>query len=1024
MRKNLTVIFAFLLLAGIANAQVELKRGPLVLSPLTGAVPDAQYDTPRHGLAPRRTIEVGYNQMWWGLYKGTESLEGIGVANPADYMCAMHISSNNKIAIGKDIKAVRFAVAGTGAMENVKVWLSASLPNEVSDAAVVVDVPATDLADQKLIEVELDEPYQIPSRGLYVGFSFSINSSDAAYAYPVLVTYYNRGEDGGWLKTSTTQVPSWVDVSSDYGNIPIQVLLDGDFPHNSVSAGSTFLDVFSLADGTANATISLTNNGLDNVTSIGYTVTDEQGTSEEKLVDVTPFSGIGSNGSVQVPLTADGQSGRTARTVTITRVNGEPNATTGSEAVSQGYMVTLSQLVKRKTVVEEFTGTWCQWCPRGIVGLDLLNERMKDEVITIAVHNKDPMEISYGVSAPSYPYAMVNRNTPADPYQGQTGKAFGIGDLVTEMNSTPAEASVSLVAPTLDKTGRINFSTDVTFYYNSDKSNYALGYVLVSDSLRGSSRDWWQANAYSGLESYANDPYLKPWVDAAQYVNLTYNHVAVASKSMEHGVTNSIKAPIEDGVTKTVSSYFAITANSVLQSFENLSVVAVLFNTQTGAIVNADVQPVVIDEDFPVNSARLSNFSRTTVLLGEGGQASIPVSNYGRAGIKSIDYTVRAGSNESDVRHLELAEPIRTYGVSTSVNFDIPSDTVTGIVSRAIVVKAVNGEENESSTGKSATGSIMTIAKKSPRKTLVEEFTGTWCLYCPRGMAGLKRLGDEYADEAVYYAVHSGSGNSKDPMQVAAFSSLLSSVSGFPSAFVNRHISADPYFGNDTDGFGLGRIVSNEQKKLVEASVDLSTPLLDEETGIIDFSTDVTFQLNRRSAPYLLAYVLVADGLSGTSSDWTQVNYYSYFAGYYDDDPYLKEITEWPFYASDLTYNHVGIAATGIGTGITGSLKNRVEEGEVQTHSSQFNIKNLSLAKQASKLHVIALLYDKTDKVILNADQKEVQIASAVQALGNPEAGRYEVARYTADGKRVARPVKGLNIVRMSDGSVRKVMVK
>ena len=35
----------------------------------------------------------------------------------------------------------------------------------------------------------------------------------------------------------------------------------------------------------------------------------------------------------------------------------------------------------------------------------------------------------------------------------------------------------------------------------------------------------------------------------------------------------------------------------------------------------------------------------------------------------------------------------------------------------------------------------------------------------------------------------------------------------------------------------------------------------------------------------------------------------------------------------------------------------------------------------------------------------------------------YEVARYTVDGKKIAAPQKGINIVRMSDGSTRKVVV-
>ena len=35
-----------------------------------------------------------------------------------------------------------------------------------------------------------------------------------------------------------------------------------------------------------------------------------------------------------------------------------------------------------------------------------------------------------------------------------------------------------------------------------------------------------------------------------------------------------------------------------------------------------------------------------------------------------------------------------------------------------------------------------------------------------------------------------------------------------------------------------------------------------------------------------------------------------------------------------------------------------------------------------------------------------------------------EVARYTLDGRQIDVPVKGINIVRYNDGSIRKVMVK
>lgn len=38
--------------------------------------------------------------------------------------------------------------------------------------------------------------------------------------------------------------------------------------------------------------------------------------------------------------------------------------------------------------------------------------------------------------------------------------------------------------------------------------------------------------------------------------------------------------------------------------------------------------------------------------------------------------------------------------------------------------------------------------------------------------------------------------------------------------------------------------------------------------------------------------------------------------------------------------------------------------------------------------------------------------------------GAKEAARYTLDGKRMATPQRGLNIIRMTDGTSKKVMVK
>lgn len=51
-------------------------------------------------------------------------------------------------------------------------------------------------------------------------------------------------------------------------------------------------------------------------------------------------------------------------------------------------------------------------------------------------------------------------------------------------------------------------------------------------------------------------------------------------------------------------------------------------------------------------------------------------------------------------------------------------------------------------------------------------------------------------------------------------------------------------------------------------------------------------------------------------------------------------------------------------------------------------------------------------------------ISSTTGITNFENGGLYEVSRFSADGKRVSKAVKGINIVKMSDGSVRKVFIK
>lgn len=66
-----------------------------------------------------------------------------------------------------------------------------------------------------------------------------------------------------------------------------------------------------------------------------------------------------------------------------------------------------------------------------------------------------------------------------------------------------------------------------------------------------------------------------------------------------------------------------------------------------------------------------------------------------------------------------------------------------------------------------------------------------------------------------------------------------------------------------------------------------------------------------------------------------------------------------------------------------------------------------------------------TDYCYVSGEALNKSIETDIEGVECPQQGAvYEVARYTADGKRITGKAKGINIVRMSDGSVRKTFVK
>ncbi len=179
---------------------------------------------------------------------------------------------------------------------------------------------------------------------------------------------------------------------------------------------------------------------------------------------------------------------------TIVSVNGGPNESTKIEAQLRTHG--LEKAIQRNMVVEEATGTWCTWCPRGAVNMAKMRETYPNEFIGIAVHNNDPMAVEDydgGLTAldgfGGFPSVIINRESIEDPADMDS-----ILRSVIRKDNSPAviEVSASLAGRTLAIDGTIKFNTS----FSAAEKIKLIG-VLVEDGVKGTSAGYNQVNSYA-----------------------------------------------------------------------------------------------------------------------------------------------------------------------------------------------------------------------------------------------------------------------------------------------------------------------------------------------------------------------------------------------------------------------------------------------------------------------------------------------------------------------------------------------
>lgn len=311
-------------------------------------------------------------------------------------------------------------------------------------------------------------------------------------------------------------------------------------------------NVSGLATQQKNASVIVRNLGTTTITSYDLTLNYNSSQFTQSFTSQNLASLATATVTLTTPVTL--AAGSMPLTVTISNVNG--NANDGDPA-DDSKTITVDPTVAApgKVVVgEEATGTWCQWCPRGAVYMDYMENNYEGFWAGIAVHNNDPMTVTaydagMGALISGYPSELVDRGAAIDP---------------SAVENSFMQRVVIAPQATITNGAQLNGNTlDVSLTFNFPNAMSGTGYkvicVLTEDSVTGTTSQWSQSNAYAGGGNGAMGGY-ESLPNPVPYTMMHYDHVARAISPSFAGGTG-FPASITAGSTFTFVFQFTVPSN-------------------------------------------------------------------------------------------------------------------------------------------------------------------------------------------------------------------------------------------------------------------------------------------------------------------------------------------------------------------------------------------------------------------------------------------------------------------------------
>jgi len=545
---NKFTLFSVIFMSSLIGMSAQISKNPAFYQLISG-----------------QGVETRSGSITWG-YSSGEILVGVGNNTEGVRSAAICVPASAMVAYkGNQVTKVRIGLADNGS--NGSVFIRNSLEG-------------SDVISQKMTttkggwnEVQLSTPFKIADTDFYVGYKVT-----GKYIMGFSgTTNYN----GCWLLDGS----QWYNYSDyGWGSLCIQLVIEGDkLPENEVTLMQVE-KIYTDVNKQFNIQATVKNNGTKDITTLSFDIATvpvsgggeiPSNTIVKKTVkNITIASG--GSATVAIPYDVLLNAGIYNMNVTITSVNDKQDINLSDNSAS-AMLEVIKKKYARKVVVEEGTGTWCGWCPRGTVGMAMMKQKYPDTFVGISPHYGDEMAVSgydqliNELIGGSYPSCIVDRSLVGDPGPNS------IELLYKEALAVPTQASVALKGSFNSAKTKIELTTTVQFGFTG-KGNCKLAYVLIENGVTG----YTQSNYYAGggngsMGGYENRP--------ASITDMVYDDVARGIYSSPTGVEGSIPATVKELTNYT--HQYTITLPNTIKNKNKLDVAVLLLN-EFGEVMNAD----------------------------------------------------------------------------------------------------------------------------------------------------------------------------------------------------------------------------------------------------------------------------------------------------------------------------------------------------------------------------------------------------------------------------------------------------